>query len=77
MDYVAFFFGCFGNIQEFTISINFTDSNPTQWQDRKGLIDSESFPKNHYFLPPDRHTYVFVSGGQKYDFFGKFYVRTK
>ena len=33
-----------------------------------------NFPKNEYFLPPDTHTYVCVSGGKKYSFFGKFGV---
>ena len=31
-----------------------------------------SFPKNKYFLPPDMHTYVCLSRGKKYSFFGKF-----
>ena len=29
------------------------------------------FPKNERFLPPDTHTYVYVSGGKKRSFFGK------
>ena len=33
-----------------------------------------NFPKNEYSLPPDTHTYVCVSGGKKYSFFGKFGV---
>ena len=32
------------------------------------------FPKNNYFLPPDTHTYVCVSGGKKCLFFGNFGV---
>ena len=28
-------------------------------------------------LPPDTHTFVFVSGGKKCEFFGKFCVSTK
>ena len=31
-----------------------------------------SFSKNEYFLPPDTHTYVYISRGNKYSFFGKF-----
>ena len=30
-----------------------------------------NFPKNDHFLPPDRQTYVCVSGGKKWTFFGK------
>ena len=30
--------------------------------------------ENENFLPPDTHTYVCVSGGKKYSFFGKFGV---
>ena len=33
-----------------------------------GLIDivrTQSFSRNYYFLPPDTHTYVYVSGGKK------------
>ena len=30
------------------------------------------FAKNKYFLPPDTHTYVYVSGGKKCSFFVKF-----
>ena len=33
-----------------------------------------NFPKNKHFLPPDTHTYVCVSGGNKCSFFGKFRV---
>ena len=33
-----------------------------------------NFPKNDYFLPSNTHTYVCVSGGKKYLFFGKFGV---
>ena len=32
---------------------------------------TRNFPKNEYFLPLDTHTYVRVSGGKKYSFFGK------
>ena len=35
---------------------------------------ASNFPKNEYFLPPDTHKYVCVSGGEKYSFFGKFGV---
>ena len=39
------------------------------------MFDSTSnCSKNEHFLPPDTHTYVFVSGGKKYSFFGKFGV---
>ena len=31
-------------------------------------------PKNKHFLPHDTHTYVCVSGGKRYSFFGKFGV---
>ena len=30
------------------------------------------FSEKRTFLPPDTHTYVCVSGGKKYSFFGKF-----
>ena len=30
-----------------------------------------NFPKNNYFLPPDTHTNVCVSGGKKCSLFGK------
>ena len=33
-----------------------------------------NFPKNEHFLPPDTRTYVWVSGGKKCLFFGKFGV---
>ena len=33
-----------------------------------------NFPKNDHFLPPDAHTYVYVSGSKKCSFFGKFGV---
>ena len=33
-----------------------------------------NFPKNEHFLSPDTQTYVFVSGGKKCSFFGKFCV---
>ena len=33
-----------------------------------------NFPKIEHFLPPDTHTYVYVSGGKKCSFFGKFGV---
>ena len=29
------------------------------------LVRTQNFPKNYYFLPPDTHTYVYVSGGKK------------
>ena len=32
------------------------------------------FSKNEHFLPHDTHTYVCVSGGKNYSFFGKFGV---
>ena len=32
------------------------------------------FPKNNYFLPPDTHTHVYVSGGKKCLFFRNFGV---
>ena len=35
---------------------------------------TSNFLKNEYFLPPDTHTYVRVSGGKKYFLFGKFDV---
>ena len=41
----------------------------------KGVTRKQSrsnFPKNEHFLPPDRHTGVFVSGGKKCSFFRKF-----
>ena len=31
-----------------------------------------NFPKNEWFVHPDTHTYMCVSGGKKYSFFGKF-----
>ena len=37
------------------------------------LVCTQSFRKK-YFLPPDTHTYVCVSGGKKCSFFGKFGV---
>ena len=33
-----------------------------------------NFPKNQHFLPPDTHTHVCLSAGNKYSFFGKFDV---
>ena len=33
-----------------------------------------NFPKNEHFLPPDVYTYVWVSGGKNFSFFGKFGV---
>ena len=33
-----------------------------------------NFSENQHFLPPDTHTYVCVSGGNKCSFFGKFGV---
>ena len=33
-----------------------------------------NFPRNEYFLTHDRHTYVCVSGGKNFSFFGKFGV---
>ena len=33
-----------------------------------------NFRKNEHFLPLDTHTYVCVSGSEKYSFFGKFGV---
>ena len=33
---------------------------------------TQNFPKNEHFLPPDMHTYVCVSGGEKCSIFGKF-----
>ena len=33
-----------------------------------------NFLKNDYFISPDTHTYVYVSGGKKYLLFGKFGV---
>ena len=33
---------------------------------------TSNFPKNEHFLPPDLHTYVFISGGKKCSFSGKF-----
>ena len=41
------------------------------------LVPSPNFPKNLHFLPLDTRTYVRVSGGKKYKFFGKLCVRTK
>ena len=41
------------------------------------LVRRQIFLKNYYFLPPDMHTFVCVSGGKKCQFFGKFCVRTK
>ena len=32
----------------------------------------QNFPKNKYFLPHDTHTYVCVSGGKNFLFFGIF-----
>ena len=29
------------------------------------VVRTQSFPKNYFFLPPDTHTNVFVSGGKK------------
>ena len=29
------------------------------------LVRTQDFPENFYFLPPDMHTYVCVSGGKK------------
>ena len=40
------------------------------------LVRMQDFPKNLYFLPPDTHMCVCVSGGKKCKFFGKFCVRT-
>ena len=41
------------------------------------LVPTQHFPKNQYFLPPDTHTYVYVSGGKRYQFIRNFGVRTK
>ena len=41
------------------------------------LVRTQNFPKNKYFLPSDTHTYVGVSAGKKWKFFGKFCARTK
>ena len=35
-------------------------------------MSTPNFPKNEHFLPSDTHTYVCVSRGKKYSFFGKF-----
>ena len=40
----------------------------------------KQYPKSNItenFLPLDTHTYVFVSGGKKSNFFGKFFEHTK
>ena len=29
------------------------------------LVRTQNFPKNYHFLPPDKHTYVCISGGRK------------
>ena len=39
-----------------------------------GKQSTSKFPKNKHFLPPDTHTYVCISGGKKYLFFGNFDV---
>ena len=36
--------------------------------------NTPNFPKNEHFLPPDTHTCMCVSGGNKCLFFGKFCV---
>ena len=36
--------------------------------------NTQSFPKNEYFLPPDTHMCLYVPGGRKCLFFGKFDV---
>ena len=43
----------------------------------KRYITRVKFYKKLTFLTPDTHTYVCVSGAKKYQFFGKFCVRTK
>ena len=35
------------------------------------------FSESLHFLAPDMHTYMRISGGKKYRFFGTFYVRTE
>ena len=40
------------------------------------LPHTQNFPKN-CFSPPDKDTYMCVSGGQKHYFSGKVYLRTK
>ena len=32
------------------------------------LLRLQNFPKKWYFLPPDTHTYVGVTGGKKFNF---------
>ena len=29
------------------------------------LVGTQNFAKNYFFLAPDTHTYVYVSGGKK------------
>ena len=41
------------------------------------LVRTQNFSKNLYFLPPDTHTNVCLSGGKKCKFFGKYCVRNK
>ena len=41
------------------------------------LVCTQNFSKNLYFLPPDTHRNVCLSGGKKCKFFGKFCVRNK
>ena len=41
------------------------------------LVGTQTFPQNWHFLSPYTHTYISVSVSKKYEFFGKFYVRTK
>ena len=54
----------------------------TPWYGKRANLKTEviriqsmpNFPKNEWFLPPDRHTYVCLSGGKNRSFFGKFNV---
>ena len=41
------------------------------------LVRTQNFPKNYYFLSPDRLKHVCLTGGKRYKFFGKLCLRYK
>ena len=45
--------------------------------DKYHLVRTHKFPKSCHFLPRYTHTYVCVSGDNKWQFFGMFCARTK
>ena len=46
-------------------SYGFPDSKLAFWWGIIHLVCTQNFPRNEYFLPPDTHTYMRVSGVKK------------